>query len=413
MTAMLLASSHPIHAALASLEDAASEVSGFNPVFLSPGDKAAALVTLTRIESQVAAARMQILAVAADVSDRDGTKDPGAWLSSHALVDAKTAHAIWRLAGEVAGREALAEAMRAGAVTADHARVITRALEDLADDLDAESLAAAEATLIEYATRFRPAELRRLAAHLLDVVVPELAEAAEAKRLLDLEEEAEKKTRLTIKPTGDGTTKVYGTVPDHVGVRLRTMVEAYAQPRIAALDADGRVRPRSRIMGEAFGAMLEAMDTDRVPLHGGDATTVIVTVPLDHLHKELAAAAIEGADGAKLSAAEARRLACTAKIIPAVLGGPSEPLDLGRTRRLFTAAQRKALKLRDGGCRAEGCTVPATWCDAHHDQPWSHRGPTDLTNALLLCGHHHRRAHDPHYDATRLPDGTVRFHRRP
>jgi hypothetical protein len=95
-----------------------------------------------------------------------------------------------------------------------------------------------------------------------------------------------------------------------------------------------------------------------------------------------------------------------------VLGGRSEPLDLGRSRRLFSPAQRKALRLCDKECRAEGCTVPAAWTDAHHLDPWSKGGRTDLADGILLCGHHHRLAHDPAYDHTRLANGDYRFHRR-
>jgi hypothetical protein len=39
-------------------------------------------------------------------------------------------------------------------------------------------------------------------------------------------------------------------------------------------------------------------------------------------------------------------------------------------------------------------------------------GPTDLANAVLLCSHHHHRAHDPAYDSQRLASGDVRFNRR-
>ncbi|TIC87326.1 DUF222 domain-containing protein, partial [Nocardioides sp. GY 10113] len=113
-----------------------------------------------------------------------------------------------------------------------------------------------------------------------------------------------------------------------------------------------------------------------------------------------------------ISAAHARRLACTAKIVPAVLGSKSEVLDLGRAHRLFTPAQRKALRLRDTTCRAEGCSVPATWCEAHHEHPWSRGGATDLKNAVLLCGFHHHRTHDPAYDTDKLPNGDHRYHRR-
>ena len=100
-------------------------------------------------------------------------------------------------------------------------------------------------------------------------------------------------------------------------------------------------------------------------------------------------------------------------ILPAVLGGASEVLDLGRTRRLFSRAQRRALALAHPECQAEGCTVPATWCEAHHCRdPWARGGRTDLADGTLLCGWHHHRAHDDSYDQRRLPNGDFRFHRR-
>ena len=96
-----------------------------------------------------------------------------------------------------------------------------------------------------------------------------------------------------------------------------------------------------------------------------------------------------------------------------VIDGPSEVLDLGRTRRLFSPAQRKAMAIRDRHCRAEGCDIPAAWCEAHHaNNPWSRGGRTDLADGLLLCSFHHHRAHDPTYDQRHLPTGALRFTRR-
>jgi hypothetical protein len=96
-----------------------------------------------------------------------------------------------------------------------------------------------------------------------------------------------------------------------------------------------------------------------------------------------------------------------------VLGGRSEILDLGRARRLYSPAQRKAMALRDVTCRAEGCDIPAAWCEAHHaTRPWTRGGRTDLADGVLLCSWHHHRAHDHRYDARLLPSGELRFHRR-
>ncbi|HET7350640.1 MAG TPA: DUF222 domain-containing protein, partial [Marmoricola sp.] len=147
------------------------------------------------------------------------------------------------------------------------------------------------------------------------------------------------------------------------------------------------------------------------PVHGGDATTVIATIPLDALRGALEAAGVVGTE--RITAAEARRLACTAQVIPAVLGGKSEVLDLGRAARLFSPAQRKAMVVRDRECRAEGCTIPAAWCEAHHaGRPWAQGGKTDLEDGVLLCSWHHHRAHDDRHDTKRMPNGDFRFNRR-
>jgi hypothetical protein len=80
---------------------------------------------------------------------------------------------------------------------------------------------------------------------------------------------------------------------------------------------------------------------------------------------------------------------------------------------LFSPAQRKAMAIRDRRCRAEGCDIPAAWCEAHHAQrPWATGGRTDLAHGILLCSFHHHRAHDHRWDPSRLPNGDVRYTRR-
>ena len=88
------------------------------------------------------------------------------------------------------------------------------------------------------------------------------------------------------------------------------------------------------------------------------------------------------------------------------------PLDLGRKNRLFSAGQAIALSARYDSCAAEGCDRPFAWSELHHVRPWGEGGATDLENAMLLCSWHHHRIHDRAYRHRRLPDGSVRFHRR-
>lgn len=90
-----------------------------------------------------------------------------------------------------------------------------------------------------------------------------------------------------------------------------------------------------------------------------------------------------------------------------------ELLDPGRKRRLHDGSQRMALAVVHESCAIAGCQRPFAWCEIHHcPLSWLAGGPTDLENALPLCGHHHRRAHDGRYDLRRHPTGEWRFHSR-
>jgi hypothetical protein len=99
------------------------------------------------------------------------------------------------------------------------------------------------------------------------------------------------------------------------------------------------------------------------------------------------------ATGELIDPASARRIACDAGIIPVVLGHHGEVLDQGAMERCFTLAQVRALWRRDQHCTFPGCDIPAAWCDAHHLIHWADGGPTDLSNAALLCARHHTIVH--------------------
>ncbi len=102
--------------------------------------------------------------------------------------------------------------------------------------------------------------------------------------------------------------------------------------------------------------------------------------------------------GGPMSAATARRLGCDADITRIITDPAGMPLDVGRAKRTVTPAQWAALAVRDGGCAFPGCTRPAAWCAAHHIVHWADGGPTNLTNLVLLCDHHHRAVHHDGWD---------------
>ncbi|WP_164775247.1 HNH endonuclease signature motif containing protein [Nocardioides pantholopis] len=410
---------HPIRVAARELGDVLKSVVDVNPAFMDTCDKAAALVELAAVESRVAELRLRVCADAGDVAEAAGTRDVGVWAAAETRRRRGECAGELRLALALADRPVLAAGVREGRVNLDQAQAIAASLADLPSGVDEAVVDEAEAALVAYAATYGPIELRRLGRRILDLVAPEVAEAAEARKLAALEASAHERMRLRIHALGDGTTRISGRIPDASAARLATYLHAFTNPRRDNAPAPAepvRAVPYGRKTAQAFCDLLEALDPARLPIHGGDATTLVVTISLTSLRERLGTATLgnpaPGESHDRITAAEARRLACTAQIVPAVLGGDSEVLDLGRSQRLFTRAQRRALALRDRECRAEGCQIPAAWCEAHHRDPWSTGGRTDLADGMLLCSHHHHRAHDGHFAADRLANGDLRFHRR-
>ena len=420
---------HPILGTTAVIEAALKAVADSNPTFMSAPDKAQALAELVALQAQETELLLRVLASAGDVAESTAARDAGEWLAHATRSRPEDTRADLALAVALDRRyTVVADALRDGVANLAQAEVIVRALDGLPRDVPAEVVGLAEERLVGYTGQFGPRQLARLGRRILDVVAPEIADATEARRLAGLEEAAHRKTRLGLRRVGDGTTRITGLLPDAAATRLATYLEAFTNPRKDP-EARGPVLTRAgdpldrlpypRRLGEAFLHLLEVVDPKRLPVHGGDATTLLITIPLESLRAELATAEVIGAshvpgddDPCFISAAEARRLACSANLIPMVLGGDSEVLDQGRAQRLFTAAQRKALIYRDRHCRAEGCDIPGTWSEAHHWISWALGGLTDIDNGVLLCRHHHQRIHEHTHRAERLPTGDIRFHRR-
>ncbi len=138
----------------------------------------------------------------------------------------------------------------------------------------------------------------------------------------------------------------------------------------------------------------------------GVKTTVVVRMTRAELEAGVGLGEVDGV-AQPISVEALRRTAADAQVVPAVLGGPSDVLDWGRARRLFTPAQRLALVERDGGCA--WCNAPPSWCEAHHIRWWDrHRGKSDLANGVLLCSRCHHRVHRDGWDIE-VRDNVVSF----
>lgn len=411
---------HPLQSLVRGLESSLDETAGVDPMYLTPEEKAELLLRLDRAQSRLADLYLRTLAASGDLAAQTAHRNPAAWLTTHTLSDSKVNHAIWRLAEDLQKWQQVQAAHAEGRASTAQAKVVLRALNDLGDGVEPRWKQLAEAELVRLCEKLTPKQLKRAGAAILEMIAPHIAEDAERKKFEAAERRARAETRVDFKNRGDGTVDIHARVPESIATRLKTYLDAFTSPRHRAsapgegMDdpATGKYLPLNRLRGRAFCALLEAMDPSRMPLQGGDATTVVVTIDLKDLMAGTGVATLN--DGTPISAGEARRLACQAQIIPAVLGTDSEVLDYGRSSRFFKRAQRRALRVKYPTCGTQGCTIPAEWCEAHHlGQPWAQGGRTDLKDGILLCPFHHHIADDPaHWQVELLPDGNIRFHRR-
>ena len=189
----------------------------------------------------------------------------------------------------------------------------------------------------------------------------------------------------------DGRLGVEGFLEAEQGAAFRSLIEQFAAPRPAA---EGIPDPRTTPQRNAD-ALLEVCGLARAaqdcPTTAGEPPHLSVTLSWEVLRTGLGTATLDY--GTPLSAAAARRWACDAKIIPVVLGGESEPLDVGRAMRTVPLSLRRALVARDRGCAFPGCDRPPGLCQAHHCRHWGNGGDTSVDNCVLLCETHHRHVH--------------------
>ncbi len=380
----------------------------------APSGPTAAARILGELERAVARLQAVKLRVVArtdhqDVAGESGLSGTGAWLAATTRSDGARAATEVRLAGALeAGLPSTRAALASGELSVEHAQVIASSAAQLPEGLDADERRAIETALVARAKVVDPATLRKAARRALGAARRSQAEvdAHEDALLRDEEERARARTRLSLHDNGDGTTSGHFTVPTLAAAILRKAVQQMASPRRFADRAarQGAVTAGAQLeafrevdwtqrYGQAFTELLEHLPTDR--LSGKVAATVVVTIDHERLKESLGAGHAD--TGTDLSASQARRLACNCGILPAVLGRGSLPVDLGRQDRFFSEAQRVALAGVYEECAATGCDRPYAWCELHHEDPWASGGRTDLALAVPLCGHHHRRVHDPTY----------------
>ncbi|MGG7463360.1 DUF222 domain-containing protein [Plantibacter sp. YIM 135347] len=314
------------------------------------------------------------------------------------------------------------------ALTVDAAAAMIRELRLGARVATTLKTAAVERLLVEHCVGVSPGDARKAAVRARMILDEDGAQPREqllhARRSLRIVELPDGMTKLTAVLDPASAMWVRGAIDAVVSTALRTphfvdpadpADRAQPDPNTPSAPAPDSAAPADMPEPRTLEQLrIDALvDTCRHVAGCTEAATelapvsIVIRMDLHDLTNSIGAAHIDGITE-PITANTVRRLAGDANLIPAILTGPSQILDLGTARRLFSPGQKIALAERDGGCAWTGCPHPPAYTQAHHITWWSTGGTTDLSNGILLCSHHHHRVHADGWDI-RIRDGSPWF----
>ena len=331
---------------------------------------------ITSLSERLHTETQRLLALIAEFDRLGGWKREGFascsdWLAYRTGLDRMTAREKVRVARALAGLPDTSAAMARGELSFSQVRAITR----VADPDNEEELLAHAGSMSAAALERLVRSWRRL----------------DRESEISLEERRHAARCLSVFPADDGSYLVRGRLDSEAGALLMRAIEAASDALYAGSVPEATPEQRR---ADALGLLAEraleagfAGEACRAERH-----LVVLHVEPGTLEEEGEPGRSELEDGTRVSAETSRRMACDAAIVRA------EPTDggtaprVGPRSRVVPPRMRRALELRDRGCRFPGCGSRFT--DAHHVRHWADGGPTQLDNLVLLCRTHHRLLHE-------------------
>nr|MCQ3814619.1 HNH endonuclease [Acidimicrobiia bacterium] len=177
--------------------------------------------------------------------------------------------------------------------------------------------------------------------------------------------------------------------------RIATALTAKERQLWHREDPNNRATPQQR-MADALAELISEPTNDSRSV----ATDLLVIADFDVLKQQLENPRL--VDGSPIPITELHKLALEANLLPSIFDTKTQDMWLGRRVRTATEAQRIALIARDKHCI--GCGANPLWCQAHHIIWWSHNGPTNLENLVLVCNDCHHKIHDDGWQVHKHPD---------
>jgi len=399
---------HPVARAVADMETMLAECAGAPLWSLQDKDVDELLPRAHALLGRVVGSLVLPLVREADRRDLAGVFGAGStagWVRHQLRVTLGEARQLVNLAEAVEGDlAATGQALAEGRISPEHAQVIARSVADLPDEAADWVPAAAEQELLDQAEQYDPRILGKIGRRILGVVDPDHGDEILGRQLERQDKAAKEGRQLHATPWGQRRVRVTGWFDTEGWEIVRTALDPLAAPRPAGPDGVPDLRGYAQRQADALIELAErSLRTGELPVQGGERPTLVLTMPYAKLAELVGTGVLD--TGEHLPASTARRMACDAKIIPAVLGTESQPLDIGRANRTVSGPLRRAVALRDGGCTFPTCDIPPQWCVVHHVVFWADGGPTTLSNSALVCNAHHNTAHHTEWHIRIAEDG--------
>ena len=366
---------------------------------LIPKDNAALSDEITRLAGHINAAQHRFLTLLAALIERNawegyGIKSPAHWLNYHCGIDLGAAREKVRVAKSLSTLPAIDEAFRCGTISYSKVRAMTRSATPENEQMLLQVALHGTAQHVEQLVR----KYRR-------------AECLADDRCAESQYEARE---LTCYFDDDGMLVLRGRMTPEDGAVFMKAVEAMVAAQYPCVVADEDVAnlsekkfPQKRV--DALLALAEqamsTMEEGLQPVSSADKYQVVVHIERsDAQHCSIES----GAHHFPLSQATAKRLCCDASLVPVLEDSSGNVLNVGRKTRAIPPSIRRALQIRDQGCRFPGC-CESRYVDAHHVQHWCDGGETRLDNLVLLCRHHHRLLHQEGYEIVKRSEQRFEF----
>ncbi|MDO9318040.1 MAG: DUF222 domain-containing protein, partial [Gammaproteobacteria bacterium] len=345
------------------------------------------------------AAQHRFLTLLAALIERDaweghGIKSPAHWLNYHCGIDLGAAREKVRVAKSLQQLPCIDDAFRCGTISYSKVRAMTRSATPENEQMLLQVALHGTAQHVEQLVR----KYRR-------------AESLTDDRRAESQYEARE---LTCYFDDDGMLVLRGRMTPEDGAVFMKAVEAMVAAQYPAVVTDEdaaslseKTFPQKRV--DALLALAEqamsTMEEGLQPVHSADKYQVVIHIE----HGNEQHCSIEsGTHHLPLSPATARRLCCDASLVPVMEDSSGNVLNVGRKTRAIPPSIRRALQIRDRGCRFPGC-CEARYVDAHHVQHWCDGGETRLDNLVLLCRHHHRLLHQEGYEIVKHGEQQFEF----